>query len=135
MGNQRGSQIRAASNGSTQINFQGHFNSGAGILPQTVNGPTTSMFSAFTAGNALNLRLFSNSGLLVNTQTTDARTNPSSALLEGMGAFNNGVGTYVNFFNGLIAAGMLCNIALTNAQVAFVYNLFKSTLGSNLGLP
>jgi hypothetical protein len=135
MGNVRATQIRASSNGSTQINFQGHLNSGAGISAQTTNGPTTSMFSAFTAGNATNLRLFANSGSPFNTQTADARTNPASAFRENIGAFEAVADGYVGFFNGLIAAGAMWNVALTDAQVASVLSLYKSTLGTGLSLP
>jgi hypothetical protein len=135
LGNVKGAHLRAESNGSTQARFNGHDVSGTGWAPQTVNGPTTSMFAPIAAGDAASLKLFINSGSPFNTQNIDARINPASTLLPSIGAFNNTGSSFIGFWNGDIAAGAIWNVKLTDAQVASFYALYKATLGTGLGLP
>jgi hypothetical protein len=136
-GNNRGSLLQAASNGSTQGRFTAWNNSGLSFSVQLANGPTTSMFSQFAAGDATDVRFFMNSGSPFNTQSGDARTNPdpvNASTLERIGGHtiftNNAL-----FWNGDIAAGAIWNVKLTNAQVASVLTAYKETLGQGLLLP
>lgn len=135
LGNNRGTNLHAASNGSTQGRFGGHNNSGGPFTTQLANGPTTSMFSHFAAGNASSVRFFMNSGTPFNTQAVDARLNPASTQVPIIGGFNNTFSGVVNHWNGVIAAGAVWNVALTDAQVASVLSLYKTTLGQGLLLP
>jgi hypothetical protein len=134
-GNNRGTLLNAASNGSTQGRFSAWNNGGAAFSTQTANGPTTSMFSQFATGDSSGVSFFMNSGTPFNTQSGDARVNPSSALLPLIGAFNNAGLAVIAYWSGDIAAGAMWNVKLTDAQVASVLFLYKTTLGTGLGLP
>jgi hypothetical protein len=135
LGNNRGGLPNVVSNGSTQGRYAAWNTSGVAFVTQLANGPTTSMFSQFIAGDAVGIKCFINSGTPFNTQVGDGRVNPSATTLPTIGGFNIGGTSYGNFFNGLIPAAAMWNVKLTDAQVASVLNLYKSTLGTGLGLP
>ena len=135
MGNGRASFIGAASNGSTQIRnasgtVDGLFPGG----PQLADGPTTSMFASFAAGDASSAKHYINSGTPFSTLAGDYRVRTVTAP-ERIGSRRvTGVGDDL-FWNGDIAAGAMWNVKLTDAQVASVLSLYKTTLGTGLGLP
>jgi hypothetical protein len=136
-GNNRAALIGVASNGSTQIRNAQWTVANAFSGAQLANGPTTSMFAGFASGDATNAKNYINSGTPYSTLTADYRVNPSPTTLPQIGAHNlaaspNSSGA---FWNGDIAAGAMWNVKLTDAQVASVLSLYKSTLGTGLGLP
>jgi hypothetical protein len=135
LGNNRGGFVGAASNGSTQIR-NAQWTVAAGFVgAQLANGPTTSMFAGLASGDATNAKNYINSGTPYSTLTADYRVNPSPAFLPIIGAFNNAGASIISHWNGLIAASAMWNVKLTDAQVASVLSLYKSTLGTGLSLP
>jgi len=126
--------IGVASNGSTQIRnvqWQNDNTSGGG---QLFGGPTTSFFSSFITGDAVSAKNYNN-GTLHNTLTADFRLSPTITSLEEIGANNISVTGRNIHWNGDIAVGAIWNVKLIDAQVASIYNLYKQTLGTGLGLP
>jgi hypothetical protein len=126
--------IGVASNGSTQIrNAQWQNNNTFGSA-QLFGGPTTSFFSSFITGDAVSAKNYNN-GTLHNTLTADFRLSPTVTSLEEIGANNISVNGRNGLWNGDIAVGAMWNVKLTDAQVASVLSLYKTTLGTGLSLP
>jgi hypothetical protein len=136
-GNNRAALIGVASNGSTQIRNAQWTVANAFSGAQLANGPTTSMFAGFASGDATNAKNYINSGTPYSTLTADYRVNPSPTTLPQIGAHNlvASPNTSVGFWNGDIAVGAMWNVKLTDAQVGSIYTLYKTTLGTGLGLP
>lgn len=137
LGNGRGSVVGVASNGSTQIRNAQWTVAGGFAGAQLSNGPTTSMFAGFASGDATNAKNYINSGTPYSTLTDDYRVNPSATTLPQIGANNLAASPNSSngFWNGLIAASVLWNVKLTDEQVASVFSLYKTTLGTGLSLP
>jgi hypothetical protein len=133
MGNNRGSLVGVESNNGTRIRNATWSLSNTFPGAQLFGGPSTSFFSSFVAADAVSAKHFGNK-TLASTLTGDYRVNPSPASLPQIGAHNLQPGDN-GFWNGDIAAGALWNVKLTDAQVASVYDLYKATLGTGLGLP
>jgi hypothetical protein len=64
------------------------------------------------------------------TSTVGALTQGSAAITIGSTSIGN-----VNFFKGTIHGTILFNTALTDSETSSMYTLYKTTLGSGLGLP
>jgi hypothetical protein len=126
--------IGAASNGSTQIRNVQWQNDNTFGGAQLFGGPTTSFFSSFITGDAVSAKNYNN-GTLHNTLTADFRLSPTVTSLEEIGANNISVTARNIHWNGDIAVGAIWNVKLIDAQVASIYNLYKQTLGTGLGLP
>lgn len=62
--------------------------------------------------------------------TTGTLTQTSANLT--IGARAGGGGTY---FNGIVSTSILFNTALSDSDTSSIYNLYKTTLGTGLGLP
>jgi hypothetical protein len=137
LGNNRGGLAGVASNGSTQVrNAQWTVTSGFGGA-QLANGPTTSWFASILSGDSVSAKNYVNSSTPFATLPGDYRVNPSSTTLPQIGAHNLTVSpnSANGFWNGDIAAGVIWNVKMTDAQVASIYALYKQTLGTGLGLP
>jgi hypothetical protein len=132
-GNNRGAAIGASNNGSTQLRVPVWRVDGTSPGAQFANGPTTSHFAAFAAGDASSAKNYINSGTPFVTLSGDHRTNPSSANVEMIGGIT--IPSFAPSWNGLVSAGAFFNAKLTDEQVGSVYALLKTTLSQGLSLP
>jgi hypothetical protein len=135
-GSSKGCFLGTAPPGDTRIVAElRQFNGNLLGTTQFITGPTTSWFSCFACGDQTSGKIFGNAGVMHNEELGDARISSSlnSEAIAGLRVSNNS--NIIDHFNGDIAIGAIWSVKLTNIQVANIYTLYKTTLGTGLGLP
>ena len=129
-----GGFLGVESNGGTRDRHLAWTNTGASSGARlSASGVSTVMHTAALTANASEFRLFTN-GASFDSGVGNYQIITGSGK-TAIGAANNSGANTIGHFNGEIAFAFAASQHLSAANVAALNNLYKSTLGTGLGLP
>ena len=132
-----GNQAIIAKDDVTNRQFN-HISDGFSIAPQVFNPSARSMFVGSPALSSYNYITLRNSASLTNcNRNGEAQTTATAGTMNG-GSASFYIGSLSNsifFFNGLISFASVINSYVSDSARSDLYSLYKTTLGTGLGLP